>query len=71
MNKYIPLRIANGALPLPALLHIEEVGVGIVLYDPKGTNVSLSSKLKFPFFNNGGEYEALSSKIIGLISLYK
>lgn len=32
---------------------------GVVLYDLKGTNVSLSFRLEFPYSNNVKEYEAL------------
>lgn len=39
-------------------------GVGVMLYTPNGTNVSLSFKLKFFCSNNKAEYEDLT---IGLI----
>lgn len=65
MKKYVPLRIANDALPLTFFLSIEEVQLGRVLHAHDGTDVSLSFKIELPCSNNEDEYKTL---VTGLIS---
>lgn len=50
------------------LLHTSGGGIGIMMYAPDSTDVSLSFKLEFPYLNNKTEYEA---SVVGLIPTYK
>lgn len=63
MRRFDIWRPGNGALPL--MVPNRRGRTGVLLYDPGGTNISLSFKLEFPYSDNEDEYRALN---IGPIS---